>query len=363
MKTGKSITELAQEIERQQKAKTDFVTPTDRLQMFFEDGGVKLNSPVGDFGINAIAHQQLAANLEIPKPYYDRMLAEQPELLAENVNTWFEANPKPRMVRTMDGTARAFLSDRYRPLENSDLAEAILPVLAQLGVVIVSAEITEKRFYLKFVDEKISKDIPTGRKLGDGSHVFFETLVPAGQISNSEVGFGALSIETGTLTKMCTNLAWSTSRSMKKYHVGSKHDIGEEMYAMLSDQTRQLTDAALWAQARDVVKVAFDPERFHQFTDDMGKLVQIRLDANPDSDPVKIVSLASKKLGITEGEQGGILKHLIHGGDFTAYGLMNAVTRTAEDLKDYDRATEFERMGGKLIDLTANDWNEIKQAA
>ena len=360
MKTGKSITELAQEIERQQKAKTDFVTPTDRLEMVVEgDTDVELHSPVGNFSVNSIAHQQLAANLEIPKPYYDRMLAEQPQLLAKNVNTWFKANPKPRMVRTMDGTARAFLSDRYRPLENSDLAEAILPVLAQLGVVIVSAEITERRFYLKFVDEKISKDIPTGRKLGDGSHVFFDTLVPAGQISNSEVGFGALSIETGTLTKMCTNLAWSTSRSMKKYHVGSKHDIGEEMYAMLSDQTRQLTDAALWAQARDVVKVAFDPERFNAFTDDMGKLVQIQL----DSDPVKVVSLASKKLGITEGEQGGILKHLIQGGDLTAYGLMNAVTRTAEDLKDYDRATEFERMGGKLIDLTANDWNEIKQAA
>jgi len=34
-----------------------------------------------------------------------------------------------------------------------------------------------------------------------------------------------------------------------------------------------------------------------------------------------------------------LLRHLIEGGDLSQYGLINAVTRTAEDAKFYDRAS------------------------
>ena len=50
----------------------------------------------------------------------------QPELLAENVNSWFQREPTQRMVRTLDGTVRAFLSNRYRRIDNLDIAEIVL---------------------------------------------------------------------------------------------------------------------------------------------------------------------------------------------------------------------------------------------
>jgi len=34
-----------------------------------------------------------------------------------------------------------------------------------------------------------------------------------------------------------------------------------------------------------------------------------------------------------------------------------------EDVESYDRATDFERMGGQLIELPANDWRRIAEAA
>lgn len=43
--------------------------------------------------------------------------------------------------------------------------------------------------------------------------------------------------------------------------------------------------------------------------------------------------------------------------------MLNAFTRTAEDLADYDRATDFERIGGQIIELPANDWKRIAEAA
>jgi len=42
---------------------------------------------------------------------------------------------------------------------------------------------------------------------------------------------------------------------------------------------------------------------------------------------------------------------------------MNAVTRTAEDLESYDRATEFETFGGAIVDLPRKEWQRIAIAA
>jgi hypothetical protein len=61
--------------------------------------------------------------------YLRRMQAEAPKLLASNVNHWFKETPERRMVRTLDGNIRAFLSDRYMRVDNTDVAEAVLPVL------------------------------------------------------------------------------------------------------------------------------------------------------------------------------------------------------------------------------------------
>lgn len=60
------------------------------------------------------AHGQIAQRLDIPAKYYNRMRSEAPALLAANVNNWFQEQPERRMIRTLDGKARAFLSDRYR---------------------------------------------------------------------------------------------------------------------------------------------------------------------------------------------------------------------------------------------------------
>jgi len=43
----------------------------------------------------------------------------------------------------------------------------------------------------------------------------------------------------------------------------------------------------------------------------------------------------------------------------SAWGLANAVTRTAEDAADYNRATELEAAGGRVIELPAPDWMAI----
>lgn len=370
MKTGKSILELAQEITRQQTAKRDFLVPKGKMEMQIaktmdkasgadrdEPRLVLHNGHPQEFPLTQYAHGQVSSKLAIPKQYYDRMMAEAPHLLAMNVNEWLGRSDDKRMVRTLDGNVRALLSDKYRPLENADLAEAVLPVLNDLKVEIISCEITATRLYIKAVDKRIEKDIPTGRKMGDGSHVFFDTLSPAITIGNSEVGAGTLFVNRGILTKACTNLA-TIEKAVRKYHVGARADIGEDVYELLSDRTKQVSDAAIFMQVRDVVKAAFEEAQFVAMAERVTGMVSDRLHGDLD----KVVEVAAKTLGMHDSERGSVLKHLAEGGDLTRYGLFNAVTRTAEDLGDYDRATEFEKMGGQIIELPRSDWQRIANA-
>lgn len=44
------------------------------------------------------------------------------------------------------------------------------------------------------------------------------------------------------------------------------------------------------------------------------------------------------------------------------WGVANAVTAEANQATDYDRATELEQAGGKLIELPKEEWREILAA-
>jgi hypothetical protein len=364
MKTGKSLIELAQEIERQKTSKEDYLVSTAHTQVDVVDKQVQLT--VGDkhgFGVNGLATQQISEHVNLPAKYAEKCLTELPDLYATNVNAWFKKYPAQRLIRTLDGRTRAFLSNGYRPLENSDLAETVLPILFDLKLDIMSCEVTERRLYIKAVDQRIRKDVPYGHRIGDGSHKFFDTCSPAIIISNSEVGLGMLTVDTGIFTKVCTNLATIADRGLKRRHVGARSDLsaGEEIRQLLSDETKRATDKAIWLQTADVVRGAFNEVLFDKEVDKLKGIAANEIPAG--ADVVKVVDFTAKKYGLQEKEKSSVLQHLIKGGDLSQYGLFNAITRTAEDLEDYDRASEFEKLGGKFIDLTRKEWDEIATAA
>jgi hypothetical protein len=72
-----------------------------------------------------------------------------------------------------------------------------------------------------------------------------------------------------------------------------------------------------------------------------------------DAKPSEIVEVVARRFGLTEVEQDGVLHQLALGADWTLYGVVNAVTRIAEDSATYDRAVELERIGGEVLDLPA----------
>ncbi|MFO0482144.1 MAG: DUF932 domain-containing protein, partial [bacterium] len=86
MKTGRTLIDLAGELERQMSSKRDLVVPSSLLQCRTDaDGSLKLivdsDQGDGEYGVTGLARRQLADKLRIPFAYFERMRTEQPQLL------------------------------------------------------------------------------------------------------------------------------------------------------------------------------------------------------------------------------------------------------------------------------------------
>ena len=352
MRTGKTLTELADELERQRDAKRDFLVTTPALrfesQVSEDDRGIshirmKNNET---FCVADTAHEQIAARLEIPKKYYDRMRHEAPELLDTNVNHWFENSREERMIRTLYGDVRGFLSNRYRPLDNYDLSMVSFPELKSAGCRIESCEVTERRLYIKAVTEKLTFEV----KKGD--------IVQAGiVISNSEIGCGSLLIEPILYRLICLNGAIMPDSRIRKNHVGRGNDLlGEDVQEYLTDETRAADDKAFWMKVRDTIAHAFTQIGFDRHVAKFTEAAEDRF----EKDPEKVIEITSKHFSLSEMESKGVLREMLKSGDNSRFGLINAVTAFAQNEQlSYDRATELERVGGQIIELPKTDWKRI----
>lgn len=350
MKTGKTLQELAIELDRQQSAKKDLIVDTGALGINAHKGGISISvlggNMIHQYDIGEIAHRQIGQYLKIPAAYYDRMRAEYPQLLALNVNGWFaHAAGEKRMLRTMDGTARALLSDRYRRIDNFEVASAVLPIISGMeGASVESCELTDSRMYLKVVNPRITAEV----KKGD--------IVQAGLIiSNSEVGMGSVNVSPLIYRLVCSNGMIAQDGAVRKYHVGRANEGGED-FSIYRSETIEADDKAFLMKLEDSVRAAVDQTRFSAIVDKMREATEATMEAKMVP---QVVELASKEYGITEAEGKGILGHLIAGGDLSLYGLANAVTRQAQDVESYDRSTELEATGYKIITMAPALWRNL----
>ena len=342
MKQGKTLAELGRELQRQRLNRQDFLADTRSLEMETDSYGSTLQLSLDDkplsFTVGETAHQQIAARLNIPFRYYKKMQEEAPDLLDWNVNTWLGKNPERRMIRVLDGNVRAFLSDRYRRLDNLELCAAVLPVINEMkNSVIESCEVTPTHLYLKVVNRRLKAEV----KVGD--------VVQAGfVVSNSEVGLGSLRVEPLVFRLICKNGLICKDMAQKKYHVGRQVNTSyDSAYELYSEETLAQDDKTFFLKVQDIVRSAVDEARFMLTVDKMRKATQIPF----KHAPVKAVELLADKFQLTENERGDILRQLFMGADNSRYGLVNAVTAASKIAKSYERATDLERIGGEILAL------------
>ncbi len=347
---------MADVIMRNAENKRDYLADTAKLKV--TEAGKMLvpvngNGAAEPYGMTEHTHGQIAAKLEIPKRYYDRLKATHPDLWASNVNTLFERENEKRMIRTLDGHVRAYLSDRFRRIDNEEVAEVLLPALMKFqGLVIHDCEVTERKMYINAFYPAVTKEITGG-----------DYWSPGVQIGNSEIGAGSLYIQFYAWRQVCRNGMIGKDYRFGKYHTGRRTETGEDVAELFySERTQKLDDAAFLSKTLDVLNGAMSDNGFN---DMVLRLQKATLDVIPTAQVEQTVELIATNYQLKDNERRHALMNLIKEGNLSRYGLANGITNAANSVdeggitEDYDRAQDLREIGGKIIDLTAAQWRDV----
>lgn len=363
MKAGMDLQSLERELLRQDGLKHDYRGRVRELRVHtpsygpYGVGRTELDmKQEGTFSLTGHAHGQLAEYLSIPKPYYNRMAREHPTLFDQSVNTWLGSYPEDRrgreaqrMVRTMDGHVRALLSMSYFRLEHLDLVDFIVPVLAETpNLRIVSASVTERVLYIKATVPSIALSVKEGSTVGIGIVV-----------RNSEVGVGLIAVLPYiTIFERGAGLIVD-HYGRKRHHVRRRLDLDDEdaVVEMYSDEALAAEKRSFFLKVRDTAQSILTGKTLELIVEDMRRAVGIKI-----SHPEAAITELSRMSAWTEGERESVFRNLIEGADLSLFGLAQAVSRASDSLPDYDRASAFEVLAGRLVTLDRGEWRDVVDA-
>lgn len=368
------------EVEALRAATVDAITPSDALLLMPvidpEEGTapsdrVLLHASTGS-GTAVIrvlegAHDQIADKLGIPKRYYDRMLVDRPELLCSNVNTWLGAKPSTkrlvRMLRPITDderafaerhgaqlSARAFLSDRFRPLDHGGLLDVVLPEIAKAGAAVTEYDLSEKYFHVRFTtanEEILQAFVEQQPNLGG----LTEIASFGGSIRNSETGHAALAVKPIVSIDRCTNVL-VVSDMWRVAHVGGRSAEDQEHFGA---DTRQLDDAATFLKVRDRVVQMFSPEVKRLAASAIAEAAGVDLAASlPEGRPLmEFVEGVGRQFELGEAElatlQDCYVAEVAETGRSSRWSLSQAFTASAKQADTFQRQAEIQEVGWKVL--------------
>ena len=342
-----SLTNFAQEIERIEQTKNDYLVSTKEIIMT-DDNYLEFEGHKGEdrLAVNEYAHGQIADKCGIPRKYYDKMI-ERPALRSLNVNAWLHQKEERNLVRTLDNKVRAVLSDRFKPIDNFGiLMTSIFPVLQPIKneLEIKALSVSETKMYIQFIIKSLTAEI----KVGD--------VVQYGlTISNSEVGAGSLNVEDWIWRKVCSN-GMVRQSLFKKYHVGKRIEEDENYHIWKSDTLKNEL-AGYQLRLRDVLNNALTKGSFNE---------QVRKLQGATTDKVTnivdTVQNVTKRFMLSENDGKFIIQNMTENKEASRYGIANGITALAHDIENPDRQYQMEKLGSQIIDLSPSDWRIVNAA-
>jgi len=352
MRSEFNLVDLAKEIQRQSVSKKDYIADSPALKAAVVDDDVTVQVNGKPLPLTPYAHGQLADKIGMPRKWYEKLRSDHPDLLANDVGQMFQREPKRMMVRTLtrptvtnDRFARAFLSDKFRPIDNDMIAAAALPILAEHRLQVRSSNLSDTRLYIQATFPTVKAEV----KPGD--------VVMAGiTITNSEVGAGAVSVQELIWRLLCSNGMIGT-KSLSRYHVGKR--IGEDGGVIdYSEAVHEKENEVFFMKIKETVQNALDTSTFDERVD----VLRAAADRKFTKPMVEVVEVTQKRFGLGKGEGEQMLDFLAAGGDLTQWGLANSVTRLAQEV-DADRAFELEKIGGQIVELKYNEFKGLYETA
>ena len=376
----RSLEDMLHVITEQNKMKQDYIAPTNQLQFrTLQNEGEAAYSqivmeanqgePTKILNVNQHCFDQIAQKAEIATPTARRLQQNYPREMDNLINAiWHKENSK-RMVRTFEssnqtssynydnhtGTARAFLSDKFKTFDNSDLLESALPTLGESDACwkIVNFANTDKKLYIRLKSEVIQSDAGVGDLMAHGIG-----------ISNSETGSGSVAVFGINWTLACLN-GMQTENVTRKAHITSARD--GDTWNVLTDETKQADNHSLKLQLRDIVSSYASRDAFDENIEKMRRAKEDTVDV-PMNESVENLG---KVLTLSKKETSNVLEGLLQTIGQSGYEqnqkinratLVNACTAVG-NTADPDNVDFWQRLGGKVLNLGKTDWNRVAMAS
>ncbi|RKY33150.1 MAG: hypothetical protein DRP74_00425 [Candidatus Omnitrophota bacterium] len=260
------------------------------------------------------AEKGLAYRLGIPIRYFEKMKTELPDLAIENVNKWLKKFANKRfLIRYEMDEVRAVLTEGYRIVNHLDLVKLIgKRTMEKFAKAECFAHLDDRylTINLLFMDDMIDND-----------------WVPGVQIMNSETGHGALKIHPRMLRLVCNNgLIYS----------------GEEIQGLYRRVHYGKADnESLWQE----IETVFD--RAVNSCESIVKKVEGLRDIEVDVEAE--INRIGKEYRLTEEQKVRILKCFGEEPERNKFGVIQALTRAAQEEEDFYKQQYLEKVAGKLI--------------
>ena len=324
---------VVQMTDMDKKNSKDYVIRSDQIDI--GNGVTDMYAAIGNwsFGINKYAHNQIAEKLGIPSSYYNKMLEKNElKLLTQNINTWLAKEPeKKRLVRVLDGNVRAFLSSRFRCIDNNDVLMLALQQLKGLNCEVKQCYLTDSNLYLKAVTPQIQGEV----KVGD--------IVQQGIVlRNSEVGAGALRVEPMIWRLACSN-GMIMATALKEIHIGRDMDLGADWR---SDITIQNENKLILSRVNDIIAATFSGKFMDEYLEKAKYGASIEIKA-----PIELLDSVAVHFDMTDQQKKDILTSFINQKDTTMWGLSNSITAVAKEQDNIDEQIRLEEVGYKTLSL------------
>lgn len=381
MKQGMTLAKLVELLDFQQEHKRDFIVGTEAMTVFVDThkdatSGFGLeffetnNRKPRTFTYRLTQHclTQIAQHCSVPMRLIETMRKGtdvERNQVAELLTVRLEENPESRLVRTLavgnnlenpNGlVARAFLSDRYRTLDNYELVQAIFPILQKMKgkLKIESCDLTETHLYIKLKYPNTNGSLG---KVRDEGGMQVDDIVEAGVlITNSEVGAGYVKIQPYLRRCICANgatvsMAW---KGTKKIHLGPKATAATVKLGKHLQSDKEFFDQV----ALTIGEIVKDEKFFDRVIKMFKETKKHKI-----SEPEAAVKALVKQFKLTPEEGDRIWNEMKRVSGRSRFDLVNAVTRVAGrqgKAITYARAVELERVGGLLIEMPYTDWCKI----
>lgn len=307
-----------------------------------ENDGVRRAESGGQqvWDLHSNAQSQLNTRLKVPAKFARELMGEGAwgrDLLAHTYNELapHRGTGSRYLVRSVDGQARALMSEKYKRVDSSEVLSGFVTAVQAHGGVINDAQIWDTRWKVSVVVPQLFEPIP-GEVVGFGA-----------TLQNSDFGNGALSYSFRIMRLICLN-GMIGNNELRKVHIGRELDG-----AVFSERTLRM-QSKLWTSALgDVVNTSLSPKRIGMEMNRIKEAAETEIDS-----PQKLIKALQAGGKITKEEEDELNGVYVDGGieelpqGNNVWRFSQALGRLAgikDEKGEGERSTELEKLAGDFM--------------